>query len=205
MTLKATFDLIRSIYVSLIRGVWRIKRAHAFFEDGPALGLIFFILLREPLKAVSPWCVQLFVVVVARIHRLCLDWSHRLIEIHHITHRSIIMMGRSGGSSGRRRRVGGRGCWAPRLSRTQRQNLLAALVISLSLLLCLQVCLFLPILARQDASAADRLLAVSNGGAAPEPVSPWAAFHHLPRVCLQCHSCCRRLQSNLDRSIHPIC
>lgn len=84
----------------------------------------------------------------------------------------------------------------PRLSRTQRRKLLTALVISLSFLLCLQMCLFLPVLVRQDnpGDEADRLLAISQSIVAPEVTSPWAAFQRPPRVCARC---CR-LQSQSD-------
>ena len=100
-----------------------------------------------------------------------------------------IMTGQNSGSTGRRREGG---VWAPRLSRTQRRNLLTALVISLSFLVCLQVCLLL-ILVRQENPGGedDRLVAISQSNVAPEVTSPWAAFHRLPRVCARC---CRLLR-----------
>jgi hypothetical protein len=96
------------------------------------------------------------------------------------------MMRRGGGGGiGGSRRAGG--FCTPRLSKAQRENLVTALILSLALLLCLQVCLFLPLLVdfKGAASAADQLLALSNGGAPAQDASlssPWAKFHRLPRV-----------------------
>lgn len=87
-----------------------------------------------------------------------------------------------------RRRARGVFC-TPRLSKAQRQNLLTALVLSLALLLCLQVGIFLPILVRfQDGDGGspldNQLLAMSNGRSVQgEESSPWKDFHRLPKVC----------------------
>ncbi len=115
------------------------------------------------------------------------------------------MMRRGGG--GGSRRAGASSC-TPRLSKRQRENLVTALILSLALLLCLQVCLFLPLLVdfRGSAWAVDELLALSNGGAPPhdEP-SPWAKFHRLPRVSGWIPYVCRCCSSHPDEThIHWI-
>lgn len=72
----------------------------------------------------------------------------------------------------------------------RQQNLLTIAIVSLAVLLCLQVCLFLPLvleLPHVNGSPADnQLLAVSNGGNGSTEVEEdaWSEFHALPKVCL---------------------